>query len=97
VLAQPALHSAANQTERGPGRERLGPALLSVTASTAAPPLEPVDGVAGWFRPVWFRSKQAPDLADGERDEAGVGGRRGVRPGWRGCLGVGAVPEEGRR
>ena len=61
----------------------------------AASPLEPVGGVAGWFRVAEGFGEQAFDLADGERDETGVGRRRGVRPGWRRGLGVGAVPELG--
>ena len=49
----------------------------------AASPLEPVGGVAGWSRVAKGFGEQALDLADGERDETGVGRRRGVRPGWR--------------
>jgi hypothetical protein len=37
--------------------------------------------------------EQSLDLADGERDEAGVGGRDLVRPGGRRCLAIGGVPE----
>jgi hypothetical protein len=37
--------------------------------------------------------EQSLDLADGERDEAGVGGRDLVRPGRRRCLAIGGVPE----
>jgi hypothetical protein len=52
--------------------------------------------VAGWwFGPFQFCCEQAPDLADGQRDEAGASGRRCVGPGWRGCLGIGAVPQLG--
>jgi hypothetical protein len=51
--------------------------------------MEPAGGVAGWFGPFQFCCEQAPDLADGQRDEAGVSGRRCVGPGWRGC---GAAP-----
>jgi hypothetical protein len=60
-----------------------------VTAS----PFEPAGCVAGRLRPGERVGEQSPDLADGERDEAGVGGRRGVRAGGRRGLGVGAVPE----
>jgi hypothetical protein len=38
-------------------------------------PFEPSGGVAGWFRPGERVGEQSPGLADGERDEAGVGGR----------------------
>jgi hypothetical protein len=52
--------------------------------------------VAGWwFGPFQFCCEQAPDLADGQRDEAGASGRRCVGPGWRGRLGIGAVPQLG--
>jgi hypothetical protein len=61
----------------------------------AAPPLEPAGCVAGRLRPGERVGEQSPDLPDGERDEAGVGGRCGIRAGGRWCLGVGAVPEPG--
>jgi hypothetical protein len=51
--------------------------------------------VAGWLRAAERVGEQAPDLGDGERDEAGVGRRPGVQAGgWRG-LGIGPVPEPG--
>src|ERR1700733_15996505 len=62
-----------------------------VTAS----PFEPVDSVAGWFQLGELGGEQLLDLADGERDEAGIGGRSVARPGRRGGLGVGAVPQPG--
>jgi len=61
----------------------------------AASPFEPAGGVAGW---VWLAEgggEQPLDFADGERDQAGVAGRRLVWPGGRRCLGAGAVPELG--
>ena len=61
----------------------------------AASPLEPAGGVAGWLRLAEGGGEQPLDLVDGERDEAGVGGRCLVRPyRWR-CLGPGAIPELG--
>ena len=47
----------------------------------AAPPFEPAGCMARRFRPGDRAGEQSPDLADGERDEAGVSGRRGVRAG----------------
>ena len=61
----------------------------------AAPPLKPAGCVAGWIRPGERAGEQSPDLPDAERDEAGVGGRRGIRAGGRRRLAVGAVPEPG--
>ena len=61
----------------------------------AAAPLEPASGVAGWFRAAERVGEQSPDLADGERDEAGLAGRVVAWPGRRGSLGVGAVLELG--
>ena len=58
----------------------------------APSPFEPAGGVAGW---VWLAEgggEQPLDFADGERDQAGVAGRRLVWPGGRRWLGVGAVP-----
>jgi hypothetical protein len=40
----------------------------------AASPLEPAGGVAGWFRAAEGGGEQALDLADGQRDQPGVGG-----------------------
>jgi hypothetical protein len=60
----------------------------------AASPFEPAGGVAGRFRPAEPGGEQSPDLADGERDEAGVGGRGVAWPGRRGGLGVSAFPEQ---
>ena len=61
----------------------------------AASPLKPVGSVAARFGPVECCGEQAADLAGGERDEAGLGRRRGVRPCWRRAPGVGAIPEKG--
>ena len=61
----------------------------------APSPFEPAGGVAGW---VWLAEgggEQPLDFADGERDQAGVAGRRLVWPDRRRCLGIGAVPELG--
>ena len=52
---------------------------------------KPVRGGAGRGR----MGEQAGGLGDGERDHAGVGGRRLVRPDRGGCPGVGAVAEQG--
>ncbi len=60
----------------------------------AASPFEPVGGVAGW---VWLAEgggEQPLYFVDGERDQAGVAGRRLVWPGGQ-RLGGGAVPELG--
>ena len=51
--------------------------------------------MAGWFRPGERVGEKSPDLADGQRDESRVGGRRVARPGRRRGLGIGAVPELG--
>jgi hypothetical protein len=56
-----------------------------------------VGGVARWFRAGKGVGEQAPDLADGERDEAGVGGRLVVWAAPRRRLGIGPVPELGGR
>jgi hypothetical protein len=61
----------------------------------AAAPFGPAGGVAGWLGAVEGDGEQSPDLADGERDEARVGRRRGVRPRGRWRLGVSPVPELG--
>jgi hypothetical protein len=37
--------------------------------------------VAGWFGPGERVGEEPPDLADGERDKAGVGGRGLIGPG----------------
>jgi hypothetical protein len=60
----------------------------------AASPFEPAGRVAGRFRRAELGREQSPDLADGERDEAGVGGRGVARTGRRGGLGVSAFPEQ---
>jgi hypothetical protein len=59
----------------------------------AASPLQPACGVAGRVRLAERGGEQSPDLGDGERDEARIGGGCGVRAGRRRGLGVGAVPE----
>jgi hypothetical protein len=45
----------------------------------ASSPFEPADGMALRFRSTERVGEQSPDLADGEWDEAGVGGWCGVR------------------
>jgi hypothetical protein len=59
----------------------------------AASPFEPAGGVAGRVWPADGGGEQPLDLVDGERDKAGVAGRRLVWPDGRRGLGVGAVPE----
>ena len=61
----------------------------------AASPVEPAGGVAGRFRAVECGGEQALDLADGERDQPGVCGRRVARAGRRRRLGAGAFPQLG--
>jgi len=62
----------------------------------ATPPFEPAGCMARRFRPGDRGGEQWPDLADGQRDEAGVGGRRGVRAGGR--RGLGQAPgKQGRQ
>ena len=61
----------------------------------AASPFEPARGVAGRLWPAAGGGQQPLHFVDGERDQAGVAGRRFVWPGgWR-RLGAGAVPEVG--
>ena len=54
----------------------------------ASSPFEPAGGVAGWFRMPEGVGEQALDLADGERDKAGISRWLAGRAGWRG---LGAV------
>jgi len=61
----------------------------------ASSPFDPAGGVAGRFRPVERCGEQPPDLADSERDQPGVSGRRVVWPGRRWRLCAGPVSEAG--
>src|ERR1035437_2987843 len=58
-------------------------------------PVDPVVFVSGRAGDGGGFGDQVPDLRDGERDHAGIGGRRLVRRDRSGCLGVGAVAEQG--
>src|ERR1039457_3183182 len=60
----------------------------------AADPRVPLVLVFRWPWRCGRGGEQASDLRDGERDEAGVGGRRLVRAGRRRCLPVGLVAEK---
>jgi hypothetical protein len=51
--------------------------------------------VAGWAWLAEGGGEQPLYFVDGERDQAGVTGRRIAWPGGRRCLGAGAVPELG--
>jgi hypothetical protein len=57
--------------------------------------LEPLGGVAGWFRAVEGGGEQALDLADGQRDQPGVRRRPVNRACGRRSLGVGAFSQLG--
>jgi hypothetical protein len=57
----------------------------------AAPPVQPVPGVAWWGRVA----EQAPGFGDGERNHPGVGGRRLIREYRCGCLGAGTAAQQG--
>ena len=61
----------------------------------AASPVEPAGGVAGWVWPAERGGEQPLHFMDGERDQAGLAGRRLVWAGGRQSLGAGAVPELG--
>ena len=61
----------------------------------AASPFEPAGRVAAWPGAVECGGEESFDLADGERDETRIGGRRGARAGRRRGLVVGAVAELG--
>jgi hypothetical protein len=54
-------------------------------------PLEPAGGMLGGPAAFEGGGEQSLDLMDGERDEAGVGGRRVVRRGGCWGLGIGAL------
>src|ERR1035441_5874447 len=58
-------------------------------------PVDPVVFVSGRAGDGGGFGDQVLDLRDGERDHAGIGGRRLVRRDRSGCLGVGAVAEQG--
>ena len=61
----------------------------------AASPVRASGWRPGGAGPVVSGGEQALDLGDGERDQAGVGGRRLVGPDRGRCLGIGAVAEQG--
>src|SRR5215470_17243899 len=61
----------------------------------AASPFEPASGVAWWPGMPEGGGEEPLDLADGEGDQPGVGGRPVVWPGWRRCRGAGAASELG--
>ena len=58
-------------------------------------PVQPVAFVAGRSRDGAGIGEQVLDLRDGERDHAGVGGRRLVRADRFRCLGIGSVAQQG--
>ena len=61
----------------------------------AAGPCVPVDDEPPGQGPGGEGGEQALDLGDGQRDHAGLGGRRLICADWGRCLGVGAVAHEG--
>jgi hypothetical protein len=58
-------------------------------------PFVPVDDKPPGQGPGGDGGQQSLDLRDGQRDHAGLGGRRLIRPDRGRCLGVGAVLDQG--
>src|SRR6266705_4370447 len=88
-------HSLADQGDLGvPGESG---ALVEPPGACLVPssPVQPVAFVAGRSRDGAGIGEQVLDLRDGERDHAGVGGRRLVRADRFRCLRIGSVAQQG--